>query len=85
MTRNYDDYKEDEEIPVKLLTRCRIIDHEAPGLLVLLVEYYDSIEDEDARKTTAINFAINVDAAEMLGTALLDSARTRRAVPERKN
>ena len=85
MTKNYDDYREDEEIPLKPLARCRIISHEAPGYLVALVEYYDNIQDEDEGKTTAINFAIAVDAAEMLGGALLDSAKKRRAEPESKN
>jgi len=48
------------------------------------VEYFGSMEDEDARKISAINLALNVDAAEMLGAALIDSAKKRRKEPETK-
>jgi hypothetical protein len=85
MTKNCDDYKESEDIPLKMLSRCRIISHEAPGYLVMLMEYWDSIEDADDGKTTAINFAISVDAADMLGAALIDSAKKRREEPESEN
>lgn len=44
----------------------------------MLVEYSDSPQDEMAGKTSAINLAIEVDAAEILGAALIDSAKTRR-------
>jgi hypothetical protein len=84
MTKTFDDYAEGEDLPIKLLTRCRIVDHDAPGLLVMLVEYFGSMEDEDARKISAINLALNVDAAEMLGAALIDSAKKRRKEPETK-
>jgi hypothetical protein len=50
----------------------------------MLVEYFDSIEDEDAHKISAINLALNIDAAEMLGAALIDSAKKRRNEPETK-
>jgi hypothetical protein len=85
MTKNFDEYKEDEELPIKFITRCQIIDHELPGLLVMLVEYFDSIQDEDAGKTSALNLAISIDAAEMLDGALIDAARTHRKKPETKN
>jgi hypothetical protein len=51
----------------------------------MLVEYFDSIEDEGAGKTSAINLAIDVDAADMLGAALIDSAKRRPEEPEIKN
>jgi hypothetical protein len=83
MTKNYDDYKENEDMPLKPIARCRIIDHEIPGFLVMLMEYFDSPKDDAAGKTSAINMAIDVDAAEMLGAALINSARARRQVPEK--
>jgi len=85
MAKNYDDYKEDEDIPLKMVSRCRIIDHEVPELLVMLVEYWNSIEDEETGKSSFINFAISADAAEMLGAALIDSAKKRRKEPSSKN
>ena len=78
MTKNYDDYAEDEDLPVKPIVRCRIISHEAPEFLIMLVEYDDNAEDHAAGKTTPINLAIHVDAAESIGAALIDSAKTRR-------
>jgi hypothetical protein len=50
----------------------------------MLVEYFDSIEDEDAHKISAINLTLNVDAAEMLGAALIAAAQTRRKTPVTK-
>jgi hypothetical protein len=85
MTKNFDDYAEDEDLPIKVVSRCRIIDHEVPGLLVMLMEYFDSIDDEEAGKVSAINLAISVDAAEMLGAALINSAKNSRKVPETKH
>ena len=78
MAKNFDDYADDDDIPIKPIVRCRIISHEAPGLLVMLVEYSNSVEDEMAGKTSAINLAIQVDAAEMLGATPINSAKTRR-------
>jgi len=79
MVKNFDDYAEGEDVPIKLLSRCRIVDHDVPGLLVMLAEYFDTFADEEAGTSKAINLALNIDAAEKLGTALINSARTRRA------
>ena len=78
MAKNQDDYKEDEDTPIKPIVRCRIIPDDAPGLLIVLAEYFDRVKDERADKTLAINLAVRVGVAEMLRVAMIDSAKMQR-------
>ena len=82
MAKNFDDFGEDEEVPLKLIDRFRIISHKVPGYLVMAIEYSEGVEDMKTGRTTPIYLAINTDAADMLGATLINSAKERRKVPQ---
>lgn len=88
MPKNFDEYADDDDIPVRPIARAQIrpLAGTKPPQLIMIAHYFENAEDAAAGKTASINLMIGADAAEQLGAALIDTAKTllKESAPERR-